>query len=96
MKETLKTVMIHRITIGWLLLFTGNSLFTSIMAALAGTDWGTSDRQTRFLIVISILANWTGVLMAFFNQAASRIRGGRDILAEGTTPPPFDPPSSKP
>lgn len=84
MKDTINTLLLHRITIGWLVLFTANSLFTSVMAALAGTDWASSDAQTKFLIIVAILANWTGVLMAFFNQAASRVRRGDSLLQEPT------------
>lgn len=87
MKDAYRNFLLHRITIGWVLLFTINSLATSIMAALTGAQWSDLDEQSKFMICVAVMANWTGVLAAFFNQAASRLRDGRDILPGGTTPP---------
>jgi len=85
MKEALRSFAIHRLTVGWVLLFSFNSLCASIMTALAGTDWATSDGQTKFLIVIAIIAGWTNTLMAFFNQAASRLKDGKGLLPDTST-----------
>lgn len=89
MKDTLRTLALHRLTLGWVLLFSFNSLCASIMAALAGTQWDTSDAQTKFLILVAIAASWTNTLMAFFNQAAARLREGKSLIPSNETTPPI-------
>lgn len=70
-----------------LMLICLQSLCTSIMTALAGTNWSTADSQTRFLIVVSIAANFAGTLIAFFRQKLTSLVSGKDIVAESSTPP---------
>lgn len=90
MKDTINTFLLHRLTIGWVLLFSFNSLCASIMTALAGTDWTAADAQTKFLIVVAIAAGWTNTLMAFFNSAANRVKDGKSLLPPGGTNPPTE------
>jgi hypothetical protein len=65
-----------------------NTLCTSVMTALAGTNWSAADAQTRFLIVISILGNLTGTLIAFFRQQITNLVNG-----DGVPTPPARTPS---
>ena len=83
----LRIVAVHKLALWRLFLFSFNALCTSIMTALAGTVWGGSDGQTKFLIVISIAANWTNTLMAFFDKSLTRASEGKDPLLPDTTPP---------
>ncbi len=63
------------------------NLCTSIMTALAGTNWSAADAQTRFLIITSITANFAGALIAFFRQKLTALVTGGDVIASGSTPP---------
>jgi hypothetical protein len=58
------------------------NLATSIMTALAGTNWAAADAQTRFLIVSSIAANFAGALIAFFRQKLTALVHGGSLIDE--------------
>jgi hypothetical protein len=58
------------------------NLCTSIMTALAGTNWAAADTQTRFLIVTSITANFSGALIAFFRQKLTALVTGGSLVSE--------------
>lgn len=60
------------------------NLGSSIMTALAGTNWAGADSQTRFLIVTSILVNFSGALIAFFRQKLTALVSGASIVSEPT------------
>jgi hypothetical protein len=63
-----------RVAAFWFFLFSVNTLFTSITAALVGTDWATLDAQSKFMIFIAVAGNWTGTIMAFISKQAGRIQ----------------------
>lgn len=78
--------MVHRMTIVMFVLFSVNSLGTVILASLQGVDWSTTDHQTRFMIGLAVLTNWTGMLMAFFRTALTKIAKGENPALETTAP----------
>lgn len=79
---------VHRLTIAFLFLFSVNSLGTAIIAALTGVEWSTLSPQTKFLIIAAIVVNWTGLLMAFFRTAVSKIAKGENPIVDTTQPIP--------
>ena len=89
MTAFLRATTMHRILIGVLVLFSVNSLCTSALGALSGMDWAASTTQVKVQVVISIIGNWTGVLLAFFRTSLSKIFKGESPLVETT--PPFPP-----
>lgn len=66
-------------------LFSFNALATSTLAALIGAKWDGMSKQEHFLIVVAILANWTGVIVTFLNQALKRLASGKAPLETGDT-----------
>lgn len=89
MTALLRATTVHRILIGVLVLFSVNSLCTSALGALSGMDWATSTTQVKVQVVISIVGNWTGVLLAFFRTSLAKIFKG-DPLSETAAPFPAD------
>ena len=69
-----------RIAIIWFILFSFNSLFSSIIVGITGKYWSEIGSQDRFVIIIAILMNWTGLIMAFLFQAAKRVQHGENPL----------------
>ena len=69
----------------WFCLFSVNSLATSITASLLGTNWMTLSGQQKFEIVVAIIGNWTGTIMAFLSKASSKVAKGIDPLTTGNT-----------
>lgn len=63
------------------------NLGSSIMTALAGTNWAQADGQTKFLIGVSIATNFAGALIAFFRQKLVALVSGGDLVTSGSTPP---------
>lgn len=60
----------------YVFLFSINALCTAILASLQSVEWPNLDQTTKFCIVIAVLANWTGVLLAFFNKHWSQVSEG--------------------
>lgn len=85
-----------KFAIFWFVLFSVNALCTSVMAALTGADWATLDPQSKFMICVAILGNWTGTIMAFMSKAAKKIESGQLPFDDGTTFTPLTPPPNVP
>jgi hypothetical protein len=84
--RTKLTVIEWKMAIFWFCLFSLNALGSSIMAALTGAVWNELDSQSKFMIVIAVMVNWTGTIMAFISKQANRIHQTGNLLpAEDTT-----------
>jgi len=66
-------------------LFSFNALATSTLAALIGTKWEVITGQEKFLIVVAIAANWTGLILVFVQKGMSRIASGKPPIETGDT-----------
>jgi hypothetical protein len=64
------------------------NLGSSIMTALAGTNWAAADGQTKFLIATSIATNFAGALIAFFRQKLTALVTGGNLLSDSESPKP--------
>lgn len=63
------------------ILFSVNSLCSCMVAALAGAGkWDALDGTAKFIIVICIIGNWTGTLLAFGSRAVERYLQGKTPL----------------
>lgn len=82
--EQMKKEAARGMAVTLLLLICVQNLCTSIMTALAGTNWELADSQTRFLIFVSILANFSGALIAFFRQKLTALVSGSSLVVEET------------
>ena len=74
----------HLFTVRFLL-FTLSSLCSSALTALAGTQWDTSDTQTKVMIVIGVLGSWSTTVGAYLDKTAQKLSTGESPF--GTTPP---------
>jgi hypothetical protein len=75
----------YRMAIFWFVLFSLNSLGTSILASLTGANWAELDGQSKFMIVMAVLVNWTGTIMAFISKQSARIKQTGEILPSNDT-----------
>lgn len=66
-------------------LFSFNAWATSVMDALVGVKWDAITGQERFLIVVAILANWTGLVLVFVQKGMARLASGKAPIATGDT-----------
>lgn len=67
----------------------------AIMTGLAGTNWAAADGQTKFLIIVGIVASVTSTGAAFMDKTMARLGEGKAAIASGTTPP-FPPATPSP
>lgn len=79
------TIWEWRMAIFWFCLFSVNTLCTSITAALVGADWAQLDTQSKLMIVIAVIGNWTGAIMAFVSKQAQKIQKGELPIPTGET-----------
>lgn len=86
----------YKMVIFYILLFTLNSLATSIIAAFMNVEWSALTSTAKFLLIVVILQGWTGTMLAFFNKSMSRIEEGKFPIDTGDTRPPFPPPALGP
>ena len=66
-------------------LFSFNALATTTICALTGADWSLLPTQKKFLIVVAIAANWTGLVLVFVQKSMSRIAQGKPPIETGDT-----------
>lgn len=57
-------------------LFSLNALSTSIVTSFLNVNWGMLSGTEKFLIVVLVVQNWTGTMLAFFNKTLSRVEKG--------------------
>lgn len=68
------TAMEYKMAVFWFILFSVNSLCTSITASMAGSVWGNLDPQSKFTIIVAIVGNWTGTIMAYLSKQSQRTK----------------------
>ena len=62
-----------RMAVLWFVLFSVNSLCSCIVAAMAGSVWSNLQTQEKFTVIVAIVGNWTGTIMALFSKAAKKV-----------------------
>ena len=60
MKEYTKTL-----ALAWVIIFSVNALCSAMLIALINANWASMDGQGRFMVVVTILMNFTNTLGAF-------------------------------
>jgi len=68
----------------WFVLFSINSLGSCIIAASAGSVWANLGTQEKFTVIVAVITNWTGVIMAYIKQAAKKIESGEIPIGDDT------------
>lgn len=69
------------------ILFSINALATAIVASFMNAEWSQMSPTSKFLLIIVVLQNWTGTMIAFFNKTLSRIEKGSFLIDTGDTNP---------
>lgn len=64
----------YRIGVFWFCLFSLNSLGTCVLAASSGCVWEQLDTQSKLTVIVAVMTNWTGTVMAFLSKTAQRIK----------------------
>lgn len=72
-----KQLSVYKLVIVYILLFSFNSLCTAVDAAMLNNNWADMTTTVKFLTIIVVLQNWTGVLLAFFNKSLSQAEAGQ-------------------
>lgn len=80
MSQLKQTAMLYKMVIVYILLFSVNSLCSATVASFLNVNWSALSTTAKFLVVIVILQNWTGVLLAFFNKSIQRAEQGKPII----------------
>lgn len=87
MKNIAKLAVAYKMAILIGALFSINALSTAIVASFMNTDWAQLNTTSKFLLVIVVLQNWTGTMLAFFNKTLSRVEQGKFPIDTGDTDP---------
>ena len=75
----------YRMAVFWFCLFSVNSLCSALLLALTNAVWADMDGQSRFLVIVGVIFNWTNIIMAFISNSARRIKETGELF-------PSDPP----
>lgn len=76
MNKHLENILLMKMQIAWFVLFCVGAVCTALLGALAGTQWETTDSQTRFMIGVGVLGNVVNTVMALFSKAMARVKDG--------------------
>lgn len=85
MNRITETAIQYRIGIFWFCLFSLNSLGTCLLAASSGCVWDNLDWQSRVNVILALIVNWTGTIMAYVSKAAKKIEQGQNPIGDGDT-----------
>lgn len=89
MKEFLtsarKTLVYYWLAYVYVFLFSLNSLSTAMIASLINTQWGSLNSTDKFLIVLAVVSNWTGTMLALVNKTLHRLQEGKSLIESGNT-----------
>ena len=66
------------------ILFSINSLLTTLIASLVNADWDAMNGQSKLLLYFVVGANWTGTMLAFMSKNSKKLEDG-DLPDDTTT-----------
>lgn len=66
-------------------LFSINSLATAIVASFMNVEWSDLSATSKILLLIVVLQNWTGTMLAFVNRTMARAQAGEPLVPTGDT-----------
>jgi hypothetical protein len=66
-------ILMRALMMMYALLFTCAALASSLLASLIGATWSQLDTQGKVMIVLAVFVNWSTVMLAFVNRAATRL-----------------------
>lgn len=82
MNKHLENILLMKMQIAWFVLFCIGAICTASLSALAGTQWSTSDAQTKTMILIGIIGNVVNTVMALFSKAMARVKDGEQPFVD--------------
>lgn len=80
-----ENLLYYRLAYVYAFLFSLNSACTAIATSLANAEWSDLSGSSKFMVVILIVANWTGTMLAFLNKTLSRLQQGQTLVETGNT-----------
>lgn len=86
-QSSMQKLLLMRMQFAWLAFYSLSALASSMLTALAGTQWNETDGQTKLMICIGVLGSWCTTLMALFSKAMARVSNGELPFIEGPPPP---------
>lgn len=69
----MNTLLRYRLMIFYVVVYSLNALATATVAALLNISWSELSGTKRFLIVVGIIGNWSGTMLALFNKARAEL-----------------------
>lgn len=87
MPNLVQKAALYKMVILMAILFSLNALASAIVASFLNVDWSTLSTTSKWLILVVIVQNWTGTLMAFFNKTLSRVEQGKFPIDTGDSNP---------
>ena len=81
----MNTVWSYRIAIAYGFLFSVGALCTSFVSAFTGIDWSDLTGTQRSVVIAAMIANWTGVILAYLSKTMSRLEAGKPPIETGDT-----------
>lgn len=85
MSDLLTKAAYYKLAIFYFVLFSFNSLATAIVASFLNTEWNTLTATSKFLLIVVIVQNWSGTMIAYFNKTLSRLQEGQPLFGSDTT-----------
>lgn len=87
MPNLVQKAALYKMVILMAILFSINALASAILASFLNVDWSALSTTSKWLILVVIVQNWTGTLMAFFNKTLSRVEQGKFPIDTGDSNP---------
>ena len=77
----------YRVAVFWFCLFSINALCSAMTIALTNATWADMDAQSKFLVGVGVIWNWTGTIMAFISNSAARVKQTGELFPVSAAPP---------
>lgn len=86
---TLQSTPTYKMAVARLAFHAVATVSGAILAALTGVKWVTLDGQSRFLLVLGIVATVSSTASAYCDKTMARLGDGKAALPTGDTSAPF-------
>lgn len=66
-------------------LYSMNALGTAIVASFLNVEWENLTPTTKFIMIVVVIQNWSGTMLAFLNKTLARLQVGEAPIPTGDT-----------
>ena len=85
MNKLFQRAISYKLTVAYFLLFSVNALSAAIIASFLNTDWSALSNTSKFILIVVVIQNWTGTMLAFLYTTKSRVDKGESIIPTDKT-----------